>query len=186
MGQRRVDHLATAAEAVLVRAAQAGDHIAFAELVRRRQGWLRGLLVHLCGQAAEADDLSQEVFVRAWQRLSQLREPNAFSGWLRSLAVRLFVDGRRRVRLAIDESDALEKHISADPLPDCVVGARIDLERALALLAPPERLCVVLNLGEGLSHAEIEQMTGLPLGTVKSHIARGTQRIRRALGDRDE
>jgi RNA polymerase sigma-70 factor (ECF subfamily) len=177
-----VDPLATTSEAVLVRAAQAGDRAAFTELVRRRQGWLRALLLQLCGRAADADDLAQETFLRAWRRLPQLREPNAFSGWLRSTAVRLFIDGRRQPRAEIDDPESFDGYVSADPTPDCVAGAKIDLERALAMLAPGERLCIVLNLSEGLSHAEIEQMTGMPLGTIKSHITRGTQKVRRAFG----
>ena len=174
--------LARTSEAVLVRAAQAGDRAAFAELVQRRQGWLRALLRQMCGDAAEADDLAQETFLRAWRRLSQLRDANAFSGWLRSMAVRLFVDSRRRLMLEVDEMEALDDNASADPTPDHAVGARIDLERALAVLAPRERLCIVLNLAEGLSHAEIGQITELPLGTVKSHIARGLQKVRRTFG----
>lgn len=178
--------LATTSEVVLVRAAQAGDRAAFTELVRRRQGWLRALLLQLCGEAAEADDLAQETLVRAWRTLSQLRDANAFSAWLRSMAVRLFIDSRRLLRLALDETESLDKNASADPTPDQTAGARIDLEHALAMLTPMERLCIVLNLGEGHSHAEIEQMTGLPLGTVKSHITRGIQKARRVLGGVDE
>jgi RNA polymerase sigma-70 factor (ECF subfamily) len=174
--------LSTTSEAVLVRAAQAGDRTAFSVLVQRRQGWLRALLLQLCGGAAEADDLAQETFLRAWRRLTQLRDPNAFSAWLRSLAVRRFVDARRGLRLQVDDPEALEASVDTDPTPDHAAGARIDLERALGLLMPAERLCIVLNLGEGLSHGEVEQLTGLPLGTVKSHIARGVQKVRRSLG----
>jgi RNA polymerase sigma-70 factor (ECF subfamily) len=185
LGTRQVA-LATTSEAVLVRAAQAGDRAAFTELVRRRQGWLRALHLQLCGGAAEADDLAQETFLRAWRRLSQLHDPLAFSGWLRSMAVRLFVDSRRRLRLELDEMASFDGTVSADPTPDYAAGAKIDLDRALAMLTPVERLCIVLNLGEGLSHAEVKQLTELPLGTVKSHIARGVQKIRRAFGGADE
>ncbi len=175
-------NLATTSEAVLVRAAQAGDRAAFAELVQRRHGWLRLLLLQLCGKADQADDLAQETLLRAWQRLSQLRDANAFSGWLRRMAVHHFIDSRRRLRLEIDEKAELDGSVSDDPPTDLAVGAKIDLERALAMLTAAERLCIVLNLGEGLSHGEIEQMTKLPLGTVKSHIARGIQKVRRSFG----
>ena len=69
-------------------------------------------------------------------------------------------------------------------LPEAIIaaaGAKIDLERALARLSDAERLCVTLNHGEGLSHSEIVDMTGLPLGTVKSHVLRGTEKLRRML-----
>ena len=79
--------LHSAAEAVVVVLAAAGDDAAFTELVRRRQSLIRSLLRRLCGQAALADDLSQQTFLQAWQRLHTLREPAAFGGWLRQIAV---------------------------------------------------------------------------------------------------
>jgi RNA polymerase sigma-70 factor (ECF subfamily) len=171
-------------EAALVLAAQAGNRAAFAELVRRREGWLRALLRRLTGQAAEADDLAQEAFLRAWRRLNGLKQSAAFGGWLRQLAVRLFIDARRLSRM---ELEATAEHMaSEDAAPDRAAGARIDLERAMQMLSPAERLCVTLNLGEGLSHGEVAGVTGLPLGTVKSHILRATARLRKSLGERDE
>lgn len=172
-------------EAALVRAAQSRDQSAFAELVRRREGWLRGLLGQLCRDASEADDLAQEAFLRAWGRLGSLRDPPAFGAWLRQLAIRVFIDARRTSRFDIDP-DACADDLTADaPAPDRAAAARIDLERALTLLSDGERVCIVLNLGEGLSHGEIVEIAGLPLGTVKSHILRGTAKLRRALGDED-
>jgi RNA polymerase sigma factor (sigma-70 family) len=167
-------------EAALVLAAQARDRAAFSELVRRREAWLRQLLRQMTGNAAEADDLAQEVFMRAWKRLHALRETGAFGGWLRRLAVNLFIDARRIKR---ETSEIAEDAPSEEVAPERTAGARIDLERALALLSPAERLCVTLNLGEGLSHGEIVEATGMPLGTVKSHVARGTARLRRMLGE---
>lgn len=176
--------LSAMSEAALILAAQSRDQSAFAELVRRRQGWLRALLRRLCDDASEADDLAQETFVRVWERLGDLRTPQAFGGWARRVAVSLFMQARRRRRVTFSEMS--EEIAADDPFPDSAAGARIDLERALALLSPGERLCVTLNLGEGLSHGDIEEVTGMPLGTIKSHIARGTAKLRRALGDSHE
>lgn len=173
----------SAPEAALVLAAQAHDRFAFEELVRRREGWLRALLRRLCGNRQQADDLAQEAFLRAWQELGKLREPRAFGGWLRRLAVRLLVDVRRLKQLDYAAPEALDAVPAANPSPSCIVEAERDLERALDSLAPAERLCIVLNLGEGMSHAEIEQATAIPLGTVKSHILRGTTKLRGLLGD---
>jgi RNA polymerase sigma factor (sigma-70 family) len=167
-------------EAALVLAAQARDRTAFSELVRRREAWLRALLKRLTGNAAEADDLAQEVFLRAWKRLHGLREAAAFGAWLRRLAVNQFIDAKR---IARETDEIAETAASEDVAPERMAGARIDLERALALLSPSERLCVTLNLGEGLSHGEIVETTGLPLGTVKSHVKRGTEKLRKMLGD---
>jgi RNA polymerase sigma-70 factor (ECF subfamily) len=168
-------------ESALVLAAQARDRSAFEELVRRRERWLRALLRKLCGDSQQADDLAQETFLRAWQRLDKLREPRAFGSWLRRLAVRLFIDVRRLKQPQLEELSGDEPATQSSS-PDRIAGAEIDLERALTLLTTVERLCIVLNLGEGLSHAEIEQAIAIPLGTVKSHILRGTTKLRRALG----
>jgi RNA polymerase sigma factor (sigma-70 family) len=168
-------------EAALVLAAQARDRAAFSELVRRREAWLRALLRRLTGNAAEADDLAQDVFIRAWRRLHSLRQPAAFGGWLRRLAVHRFIDAKRILRLEITESDG-DNVAAEDATPERAAAARIDLERALAQLNPAERLCLTLNLGEGLSHGEVAETTEMPLGTVKSHILRATAKLRRTLG----
>jgi RNA polymerase sigma-70 factor (ECF subfamily) len=176
--------LRSASEAALVIAAQARDERAFAELIRRRQGWLRALFVRLCGSAAEADDLAQDTFIRAWDKIGDLRQPLAFGGWLRRLAVMRLLQSRRRKSLDTRPADG-NALPSNGPAPDSIASARLDLARALAVLSPAERLCIVLNLGEGMSHGEIEAATGLPLGTIKSHIARGQAKLRRASGDPD-
>jgi RNA polymerase sigma factor (sigma-70 family) len=173
----------TLPESTLILAAQARDRIAFEELVRRRERWLRALLRRLCGNAQQADDLAQEAFLRAWQSIARLREPGAFGGWLRRLAVRLFMDERRLLQADFNDGVTLDAIATADPTPSRTAEAQFDLERSLTLLSSAERLCIVLNLGEGMSHAEIEQATTIPLGTIKSHILRGTTKLRRALGD---
>ena len=173
-------------ESTLILAAQARDRIAFEEIVRRRERWLRALLRRLCGDAHHADDLAQDAFLRAWQSLARLREPAAFGGWLRRLAVRLFIDERRLKQADIDDDATLDTVSTPEPSPSRAVEAQVDLEHSLARLSAPERLCIVLNLGEGMSHAEIEQATAMPLGTIKSHILRGTTKLRRELGDDHE
>jgi RNA polymerase sigma factor (sigma-70 family) len=165
--------LATAAEAAVVALACAGDDRAFGELVRRRQGALRGLLRRLCGNAALADDLAQQAFVQAWMRLSSLRAPAAFGGWLRQIAVNTWLAHARlkaptTAPLAADVEDAAP----ADP------ALALDLDRLLHRLSEGERTCVVLAYAEGLTHAEIATMTSWPLGTVKSHVLRGSTRLR--------
>ena len=168
--------LHSAAETVVVLLAAAGDDVAFAELVRRRQSPIRSLLRRLCGQAALADDLSQQTFLQAWQRLKTLREPAAFGGWLRQIAVNTwFSHLRQGSHTAVGA--AVEVAELADPGPvDPAVA--LDMERLLARLKPAERVCVVLAHVEGLTHPEIATATGWPLGTVKSHVLRGTAQLR--------
>lgn len=152
-----------------------GDDRAFAELVRRRQGTVRGMLRRLCGDAALADDLAQETFVQAWRTLRQLRNAGAFGGWLKQVAVRVWLQHARKSKLPLepleDAGDEAAPHF-AD---------KLDLERALERLNPSQRLCVVLSYGEGLSHGEIADSTGWPLGTVKSHVVRGGTRLKQWL-----
>jgi RNA polymerase sigma factor (sigma-70 family) len=174
--------LSSAAEAAVVLLAAGGDDEAFAELVRRRQSWLRSLLRRLSRDAALADDLSQRAFIAAWQKLSQLQAPGAFAGWLRSLAVNLWLQDRRaRRELPLDEQAAAG--LVALTASGTDPSTAIDLDRLLAALKPAERLCVVLCHAEGMSHAEIVATTGWPLGTVKSHVARGAARLRELLGE---
>lgn len=172
--------LSSAAESAVVMLAAGGDDVAFAELVRRRQGWLRSLLRRLCRDPALADDLAQLVFIAAWQKLGQLRAPAAFGGWLRSLAVNTWLQAaRRRSELLYGD------HASAVPEPAYTSdpSVAIDLDHLLERLRPAERLCVVLCHAEGMSHAEIAALTGWPLGTVKSHVTRGAAQLRSMLGE---
>ena len=103
---------------------------------------------------------------------------------MRQLALRAFIDARRRKGIDLGADSEMSATEAIDS--DVAARARIDLERALLLLSPAERACIVLNLGEGLSHAEIARLLSMPLGTVKSSILRGTAKLRRLLGDYDE
>jgi RNA polymerase sigma factor (sigma-70 family) len=162
--------------------AQAGNEAAFRELVLRRQGAVRDLLRRLSGNAALADDLAQQAFLQAWRSLKTLREPAAFKGWLRRIAIHVWLQHVRRGRLRDDGDFDLAVETVADPIQSAPEGARLDIERALSRLSGAERLCVVLSHAAGLSHPEIAEATGLPLGTVKSHLARGGSKLKSFLG----
>jgi RNA polymerase sigma-70 factor, ECF subfamily len=169
--------LGEASEAAVVALAMSGDGAAFGELVRRRQGAIRNLFRRLCRDAALADDLSQQAFVQAWKSIHSLKSPAAFGGWLRKLAVNCWLQQARARR---DEA-ALDEETLAEGGAVSAVSVRLDLDAALARLPPDARLCVVLAYSEGMSHAEISDGTSIPLGTVKSHIARGAARLRELL-----
>jgi RNA polymerase sigma factor (sigma-70 family) len=167
-------------ESVVARA-MTGDDDAFTELVLRRQKRVRDLMRRLCGDHALADDLAQKTFVQAWRSLAGLREPGAFGGWLKRVAVNVWLAEARRAALPFDDDDGALAEVP-DPAPDPErVAGRIDLERALAALRPAERLCVVLAHSEGMTHVEIAEAVELPLGTVKSHVLRGTEKLKRIL-----
>jgi RNA polymerase sigma-70 factor (ECF subfamily) len=171
------DKLRSAAEAWVVALARAGDRPAFDELVRRYQFSIRNLLRSVCRDTVLADDLAQETFLQAFTHLRSLRAPDAFAGWLRKLAINLWRGHLRRegaleTPAAVEPGDAASTQAAAESM---------DLNCALGALAPIVRLCVVLSYHEGMSHGEIATATQLPLGTIKSHIARGTARLRELL-----
>jgi RNA polymerase sigma-70 factor (ECF subfamily) len=169
----------TPREAALVALAARGDDAAFGEIVRLRQATLRGLLRRWCGNAALADDLAQDVFVQAWRNLHRLEKPAAFGGWLRQIALNVWLQHARKSKLPLRD---LDDDAPAEPAIPGASESNIDLERALDRLSAGERLCVLLSHAEGMSHAEIARAVDLPLGTVKSHIARGTAKLRGLLG----
>jgi len=179
--------LASLDEAMVVALAKIGDQRAFEELVHRRQSWLRNILRRLCGDAALADDLAQQAFLSAWRGIGRLRSSGAFGAWLKRLAVHVWLDHVRRHdpldRLDPERDDAIET-TALDSTAPVAIESGIDLDRALATLAPHVRLCIVLSYADGMSHSEIVDVTGLPIGTVKSHIRRGLEQLRRVLAAR--
>ncbi len=176
------DQLGAAAEALVAALAIAGDDDAYGELVRRRQSQIRELLRRLSRDPVLADDLAQQAFVQAWRTIRTLRAPAAFGGWLRKLAVNVWLQhirahGGREIPAADGALHEAANRLAGEP----TTAEQVDLDRALALLPPDVRLCIVLAYGERMSHREISEATTLPLGTVKSHITRGAARLRELL-----
>ncbi len=170
--------LASLAKAAVVVLAMAGNDAAFSELVNRRQSTIRNLLRRLSGNRAMADDLAQQTFLQAWKNIRSIRSAEAIGGWLRQIAVHTWLQEARKSQVSTVPLD------EAQHLPDQDVGSsatRIDLDRALAKLKDAERTCIVLSYNEGLSHGEIAEVTGWPLGTVKSHVSLGAERMRELL-----
>jgi RNA polymerase sigma factor (sigma-70 family) len=174
--------LSSAAEVAVVVLAAGGDDEAFSELVRRRQSWLRSLLRRMCRDPALADDIAQQAFLLAWRKIGQLKAPGAFGGWLRSLAVNVCLQALRSQRASPLDEEA-EQALELAPASSTDPSLAIDLDALLAQFRPAERICVVLSHAEGMSHAEIAAATGWPLGTVKSHVSRGSARLRALLGE---
>lgn len=169
--------LSQAEDPVVIALACAGDELAFAELVRRRQQRVRKFMYHLCRRPSLGDDLAQQVFVKVWRSLSQLRTAAAFDGWLKRIMVTIWLEEVRRHKIEyVSELDAAAAGSHREDIHE-----QMDLDAALAQLPSEVRLCVVLAYNEGMSHSEIAQLTNLPLGTVKSYISRGSARLREML-----
>lgn len=172
-------HYREGPEPLVVSLAARGDRHAFEELVRRRQGWIRGLFRRFSGDTTLADDLSQRVFLKMWRRIRSLKDPTKFAGWLKRIAVNEWIDHQRKQSVRWDvavEDDELMA-------PATTPGTAIDLDQALAELPAVVRVCIVLAYHERMTHPEIAASTGLPSGTVKSHIRRGSARLRERLID---
>jgi RNA polymerase sigma factor (sigma-70 family) len=168
----------------LVAAAQGGSTEAFARLVERHQQAVRGFLRRACGDWAAADDLAQETFLAAWSRIGRLKTGSSVRAWLCGIGYNKHLTARR----SAGRDRVREAHYAAERPPETAPGAedRIALEAAMQKLPAEQRACVALCLAAEFSHAEAAQALDLPLGTVKSHVARGRARLLQALGDCDD
>jgi RNA polymerase sigma-70 factor, ECF subfamily len=174
----------------LVRAASTGDQEAFGQLVSQYQGRVFNLMRALTGLDADADDLAQETFVRAFKGIRRFRGDSSFKTWLYRIGVNVVRShhARRALWLRVwhqgpaEEGDLRRRPDSAgaDDLETAVMR-RDAIDRALASLPVDLRLAVTLRDVAGLEYREIAEMTGAPLGTVESRIARARHRLRSAL-----
>ena len=159
--------------------AATGERRAFGELVRRHGSAVRALLRRMGAQPSHADDVAQDAFITAFERIAEFRGEGTFVAWVKRIAARLYLKRLQRERrlgeLAADppEEDAAAGRSDAETV--------IDLDAALKTLAAGERVCVTLCFGAGLSHAEAAEALNLPLGTVKSHVKRGLDKLRARL-----
>jgi RNA polymerase sigma-70 factor (ECF subfamily) len=166
-------------EELVARAVAKQDPASFEILVKRHHSKVRNWLRHLSCDHALADDLAQEALVIAWSRLNTYRATGKFSGWLMKIAYNCYLQARRaqqrrfrlaeRMNLKRDAVDSVEAAEHAERLAD--------LPAMLSALTEEERVAMILCYAHGYSHAEISTITGLPLGTVKSHIRRGRLKI---------
>jgi RNA polymerase sigma-70 factor, ECF subfamily len=166
----------------LVQRAQAGDDAAFGELYRTHVGRIHALCLRLAGDNQAAGELTQDVFVRAWEALPSFRGESAFGSWLHRLAMNVFLgkrraSGRRERRVfSTDEPALLER-----PVERTQPGVRLDLEQAIAGLPEGARAVFVLHDVEGYQHGEIARMTGIAEGTSKAQLFRARRLLREAL-----
>lgn len=153
--------------------ATAGDRAAFDVLVRRHGGVVRGLVRRMGAQPALADDMAQDAFVAAFTGIANYRGEGSFGAWVCRIAARTYVRHvRHEFRYALTDEPPEGEAVDPDP------GLSMDLDAALQTLSPAERLCVSLCSGTGMSHPEAAELLKMPLGTVKSHVKRGLDKLR--------
>ena len=166
----------------LVARAQAGDQTAFRDLYRQHAGRVYALCLRLTGDARDAEERTQDVFVRLWDKVRSFRGESAFSSWLHRLAVNVVLNerrttGRREQRvLTAEDPGVLERNRGSS-----TEGLSIDLERAIAGLPDGAREVFVLYDIEGYAHAEIAELVGIAEGTSKAQLFRARQLLREKL-----
>ncbi|HJU07897.1 MAG TPA: sigma-70 family RNA polymerase sigma factor [Rhodanobacteraceae bacterium] len=174
-------------DAPLARAAASGDTRAFETLYRRHAGRVHGAILRLVGgRHARAEELTQEAFVRAWQKLPGFRFESAFGTWLYRLAVNTAL-----MDLRAQKNDPVEQGVEEDIAPESGASPfcpaeREELERAVAGLSPRTRAVLVLHDVEGWKHEEIASELAMAVGSSKAQLHRARRLLRRALGVRNE
>ena len=186
------------ADARLVDLARSGDAGAFEHLYRREVGRVYALCLRMTADAARAKELTQTVFVRAWDRLATFRGDALLSSWLHRIAVNeVLVDARterrRRARVVLaDDQEMLRQNDGAleakHDAPEAAgislpsdTETRIDLERAISALPPGARTVFVLHDIHGYRHEEISRMTGSAEGTLRAQLHRARKLLMEAL-----
>jgi len=169
-----------------VEKAQAGDRLAFEQLYRSHCGRIYALCWRMCGgDKALAEDMVQEAFIRAWNKLDLFRGESKFGTWLHRLSVNVVLSDRRtRVRRLQRERemvDEVERTLVGDR--DVIAGLRKGLEAAIAGRRERTRTVLVLYDIEGYQHNEIAEMTGMAVGSSKAQLHRARKLVREVLKD---
>ena len=162
------------------------DADAFGELVRRHQSQVRNFLRKLTRDFVLADDLAQDAFLHAWDKLHTFRGQGTFIGWLLKVAYTTFLQSKRKSSRYGEILQELGHEATARGSRQTEQSTEItDLDRFLAVLTEEERAVMILSYACGLSHREIGDAANLPVGTVKSIIFRGKEKIRESFDIED-
>jgi RNA polymerase sigma factor (sigma-70 family) len=176
----------SATETRWVEKARAGDRLAFEQLYRSHCDRIFGLCWRMCGgDKALAEDMVQEAFVRAWNKLHLFKGESKFGTWLHRLTVNVVLSDRRirvkRLQREREMSDAVERTLIGDR--DVFAGLRKDLEAAIAGLPERARTVLILYDIEGYQHNEIAELTGMAVGSSKAQLHRARKLVREVLKD---
>ncbi|MEP6570732.1 MAG: sigma-70 family RNA polymerase sigma factor [Acidobacteriota bacterium] len=182
-------------EAELIRQAQAGDTDAFCLLAQAYERRIYSLAFHYSRERQDAEDLSQEVWLKAYAALKTFRHESSFYTWLRKITINCFLNHRRaksfRWQRQTTDSDAVESYAIKDDAGSSARGVESTLQnhlvvekvmQALSAVTPQQRLIFLLKHQEGMTYEEISQELGCSLGTVKKSISRTVAKLRENLG----
>ena len=170
----------------LAKAASGGDQRAFESLYRATSGRVYAICLRMSGDRERAAELTQDVFVRVWERMDGFRGESAFESWLHRIAVNVVLESERSTRRRIarvEPTDDLAGMEGAQ-MPTRTeghAGDRMDLEVAIAALPPATRRVFILHDIEGYRHEEISRMTGSAQGTLRAQLFRARRMLMEAL-----
>ena len=172
-GDRRAE------EAGLVLRVRSGEQDAFEILYRRYASGILSLTYRMVRDRAEAEDLTQEVFIQAYRRLDSFEGRSKFGTWLYRIAVRKTLDHLKSRRSKEQQRNDPIADRLADPVP--VDSGGLDLEKAIATLSPSSKAAFMLNKVEGYDYREVSEIMGIAVGTAKSLVHRARMRLRERL-----
>ncbi len=171
---------------LVARVVSGQDTAAFGELVRRHQSQVRNFLRKLAADVSIADDLSQDCFMHAWDKIRTFSGRGSFIGWLLKIAYTTFLQSRRKSKRYAEILEQVgHKAVAESNTYSMQVEEVTDLDKLLAVLSDEERAVMVMSYACGLSHREISEATSMPVGTVKSVIFRGKEKIRTSFDIKD-
>jgi RNA polymerase sigma factor (sigma-70 family) len=169
---------------ILLAAVRDGSDRAFNTLIDRHQQAVRTFLRGLVANHSDADDMAQETFLAAWTQAKAFRGQGSVRSWLFSIAWRKAKDSQRRWFRAARRDTTYHEFSGGDEAAETPTEDRILLRQALLALPMDQRAAVVLCLGSGYTHAEAADMLAIPLGTIKSYVLRGREKLRGILGEK--
>jgi RNA polymerase sigma-70 factor, ECF subfamily len=184
-------------ETELIRLAQSGDGEAFCQLARRYERRIYSLALHYCCSTHDAEDLSQEAWLKAYRSIQSFRGESSFYTWMRQITINTFLNYKRRASMLDKEmitTDAQGREM-VEELSDLETGRRVSVEesinnkilvekvmQALGELTSQQRLIFLLKHREGMTYDEIAKSLGCSAGTVKKSLFRAVLKLRERLG----
>jgi RNA polymerase sigma-70 factor (ECF subfamily) len=171
-------------EIELISAARRGDHTAFRQIFEIHVQRIYALCLRLSAVRQHAEELTQDVFVKAWEKLNTFRGESKFTTWLHSIAVNEFLMQKRSEKRLLKKmftSDDLTIYDRADKKPDHNFGENMDLEKAISALPGQAKAVFILHDIEGYQHKEIAKMINIEEGTSKAHLHRARKILREEL-----
>ena len=158
-----------------------GDQAAFKTLVLRHNAKVRGFLARLCQDKDQADDLAQECFLLAFRHIGKYRPSGQFSSWLLKIAQRCYLQEKRLISRRTEKWQQFLPRETDNCRSDNQVDISLDLEKAFTMLSENETICLTLCYTMGYSHTEVADISGFPLGSVKTYIRTGKDKLRELL-----